>query len=114
MYHRRVKELQQLASNTGWDVSKYADYVEEYAKKAGVQVKKGDIPAAPIVPPVNGGTSNNDGGNDGNGNAPDSNSPAAPDITAPINPMQYVLIGALALLIGFSLVFGHNKKAVTS
>lgn len=55
VYERRIKELDQLASLTGWDVSKYAFYAEEYRKlaaEAGMDVPAGN--EMPFAQPAGG------------------------------------------------------------
>jgi hypothetical protein len=106
VYNRRVKELNQLASATGWDISKYESYLDEYASKAGVNhVKKGTM-VAPPVQPSNG---------DGNGNQPSdngSNVTNAPITYQPIddkavdnNPYLYVWVALMGVLVVLSLAF---------
>lgn len=119
VYNRRVKELNQLASATGWDVSKYDAYLDEYASRAGVQhIKKGSM-AVPLVKPSQGDGNNNQpnsGGEGGNGGAPITQPVYQPvsDVGANTNTNLYVWVAFIAILVALSLAFGPKHKVGTA
>jgi len=118
---RRQQELKELAALTGWDISKYNYYLDEYAKL----VKKPKNPDGWIgeddfsITPI--GTDNNNNNNGGGNNIidelPSSINVTAPetdfDYTEPSNNKNWMLIICLAfvgIFVGVYLASSINKK----
>lgn len=91
VYYRRIREMQQLQASTGWDVSRYGYYLDEYADKAGMK----RIDKNFLMPPAN-------EDNDDNGTG----------ISQPTNPYVYPLLAFILLLTGISLAIKPKKMQV--